>query len=341
MSQDAAPTCRYGFALISFIPHSYVALCALSWGLGAPTTGLPVGAVSLSSLSDQQLELRLEEDTKSLGSLSIGYPHNGRLLNGVTPSDGELFEVVAPDFAYGTKETLLALETAVRSVHREHADTPPLHLGHISKPAGGYLSPHLSHQSGRDVDLGFYYKDKRAWYRRGTSLTLDLPRTWSLIRALITETDVEFIFVDYSIQALLKAYAISKGEDKSWLHKVFTGSGERPAIIRHARGHATHLHVRFYNPVAQANAQRAYPLLLEHELIEPVLVYAQHRVRKGETLGMIARRYGTTVRAIQQANGLRSTLIQAKRVYKIPRRGGPAPVRGPLEFPPRVVPESG
>ena len=61
-------------------------------------------------------------------------------------------------------------------------------------------------------------------------------------------------------------------------------------------------------------------------------------VRKGETLGRLAKRYGTSVKSIQQANGLRGTVIQAKRTYKIPRRGGPAPINEPIEVPERVLP---
>ena len=293
---------------------------------------------SLLALSDGELQKKLESDLHSLGSLSVGLPNNGRLLNGVRPQEGKYFEVVVPDFSWGTEETIEYLRIAVAEVHNVHADTPPLHVGHISKPTGGYLSPHLSHQSGRDVDLGFYYKSKRAWYRRATWETFDAPRTWTLIKALITKTDVEMILIDGSLQRLLRQHAESLGEDKLWLDKVFRGHGERPAVIRHVHGHGTHLHVRFYCPTAQRNAQRLYPLLLDKELIEPVNVYAQHLVKPGETLGRLAKKYGTTVQAIQQANGLRGTTIQAKRVYKIPRQGGPAPVEGPIIFPPRQLP---
>jgi membrane-bound lytic murein transglycosylase D len=50
--------------------------------------------------------------------------------------------------------------------------------------------------------------------------------------------------------------------------------------------------------------------------------YATHRVKRGETLSTIARRYGTTVRAIMARNGLRSSrYIVAGRTLKIPTRG--------------------
>lgn len=43
-----------------------------------------------------------------------------------------------------------------------------------------------------------------------------------------------------------------------------------------------------------------------------------HTVRSGETLGSIARKHGTTVRAIQRANGLSSSVIRAGQRLKIP-----------------------
>ncbi len=57
----------------------------------------------------------------------------------------------------------------------------------------------------------------------------------------------------------------------------------------------------------------------------------QHRVRSGETLSTIARRYGTSVAALQRVNGLgRSNLIRVGQVLVIPGGGGgakpPAPV---------------
>ena len=43
-----------------------------------------------------------------------------------------------------------------------------------------------------------------------------------------------------------------------------------------------------------------------------------HTVRRGETLGGIARRHGITIGAIQRANGLRGTVIRAGQRLKIP-----------------------
>lgn len=330
--------------MITLFLQKCTAAAAVAWSLGA--AGLPAtiafnevpSSVTLADWSDAKLATQLKDNAAPLGSLSVGHPNNGRLFNGVKPKDGELFELVAEDFAWGTTETVSYLKAAVEHVQQQFPGTLPLHVGHISKASGGHLSPHLSHQSGRDVDVGFYYKSKRTWYRRGTDATLDVARTWGLVRAFITETDVDLILVDRSIQVLLRNHAEKIGEDKTWLNEVFGGSPSRPAIIRHARGHATHLHVRFFSPQAQVNAQRAYPFLVKSNLIEAVEVFAYHTVRKGETLGKIAKRYGTSVKEIQRANGMRGTVIQAKKTYKIPKSGGPSPVSGDIVFPPRLLP---
>ncbi|MGB9893953.1 MAG: LysM peptidoglycan-binding domain-containing protein, partial [Candidatus Saccharicenans sp.] len=55
--------------------------------------------------------------------------------------------------------------------------------------------------------------------------------------------------------------------------------------------------------------------------IPPEAVFGWHIVKKGETLGLIARRYRTTVQAIVRLNNLRSsTLIYPGQKLKIPGR---------------------
>lgn len=59
--------------------------------------------------------------------------------------------------------------------------------------------------------------------------------------------------------------------------------------------------------------------------------YLYHKVRSGETLGHIAQRYGVSVAAIRQANGLRGSTIRAGQTLRIPARGAsggaPSPAR--------------
>lgn len=277
----------------------------------------------LAGMTEAEIEERLLKDPASLGPLSVGYTNAGALINGVRMPEDERWELVDPDHAWGTRETIDALTRAIGEVHQRFPASPKLYIGHISARDGGHLSPHRSHQAGRDVDISYFLKAGHRWYQRATAANLDRERTWAFVRALITETDVELILIDSSVQRLLKEHALKIGEDKAWLDDVFQYGSRRPRpLIRHARGHASHIHVRFYSPIAQESGARAYPLLVKHKAIKPRTYYVRHTARKGQTLGTLARMYGTTVKAIQRANGLRTTAIQAKRVYNIPRAGG-------------------
>jgi penicillin-insensitive murein endopeptidase len=299
----------------------------------APTTH------PLDGWSQAELEAALKSEPSLLGPMSVGRPNGGALVNGVPMPDGDGWKIVDPNHAWGTEETVTSLERCIRKVRETYPDAPPLQVGHISRRTGGPLRPHKSHQSGRDVDVGYYYKDARPWFARATPQNLDAERTWAFVRALIVETDVEMILIDASLQRVLRAHAESIGEDSAWLDRVFRGTpGVEPPLIRHARGHATHIHVRFISPVAQETARRLNATLARLGKAPPAFV--MHTAKKGETLGSLARRYGTSVREIQRANGLRSTLIVAKKVYRIPQRGGAVatPVNAPVVVPPRRLP---
>jgi penicillin-insensitive murein endopeptidase len=293
----------------------------------------------LDGVDDAEVERRLLEEPESLGAMSIGQPNSGRLINAVQLPEHKYWERVSPYGAYTTQETIAYLERSLGRVHLRFPDTPKISVGDISLQNGGNFKPHLSHQSGRDVDIGFFYSDGSTWYRRGHAKNLDLARNWAFVRALISETDLRFVLIDYSIQALLREHAEGIGEDPVWLEAVFRGSPGRPALIRHAPGHATHMHIRFYNPIAQETARRCYKALIKHQRIKPPTYYAMHKVRRGETLGKIAKRFGTTVKEIQRANGLRNSLIRAGRVYRIPQKGD-APAPGEVIVPVRLVPPS-
>lgn len=305
--------------------------------LSAVESALPF---SPRSLSDDELAERIATDPHSLGSMSIGAPGSGLQLGSIPLPPAPEWEIIHPGECYGTRETIAFVQTAVRTVGRLFPGTPPLAIGDISHPGGRQLRRHATHQAGRDVDFGFYYKDgKTHWRIPGTATNLDLPRNWALVRALLVFTDVETVLLDWRIQKPLYNYALSIGEDKDWLDGIFQFvKGSSGALIRHVAGHRTHYHVRFFNPEAQELGRRAYPHLVSRKIIDPPVFTIPHRVREGETLGHIARRYGTTVGAIQRANGLSGNLIRAGRTYRIPRSGAAAPPRESILIPPRRLP---
>ena len=203
----------------------------------------------LASLRPAQLDKLLRTSPERLGSASVGAPNRGSLLNGVALEPSPFWSVVRPERSWATAETAASIARAVQVVQRRFSGTPTLYIGDISRKRGGYLRPHRSHQSGRDADIGYYYRDGAAWYRRATAENLDCQRTWALVEALIEGGDVEYIFIDGSVQSLLREHARASGEDPAWLNVVF--GNPRTAIVRHASGHRTHLHVRFHNDVAE------------------------------------------------------------------------------------------
>jgi murein endopeptidase len=323
----------------------FMAASALPHSGGTSGTALrdlppPISQAALLALDENELRSRIDSDPASLGTLSIGTPWGGILLNGIVMPAGRGWEIVNPAESLGTTETVGFIRTAVEKVDEIYPDSPPVAIGDISNPRGGRLNRHISHQAGRDVDIGFYYKNGRGnWHTAGTAANLDVPRNWALVRALLLCTDVETILLDLRIQRLLYTHALSIGEDKAWLDRVFRFvKGANEARIRHVAGHRTHYHIRFFNPLAQELGRRAYPHLLRAGRIKPPVFTASHTVRAGETLGHIARRYGVTARAIQLYNGLPSNLIRAGRTYRIPLKGVAAPPSDGQVMPVRMLP---
>jgi penicillin-insensitive murein endopeptidase len=261
------------------------------------------------------------------------------LFNAVQMPADDRWELVDSANAWGTLETIEYLSRAIVKVHEQFPNSPKLYIGHISARLGGQLAPHVSHQAGRDVDISYFYTAGARWYARADNHNLDLPRTWAFVRALISETDVDLLLIDHSIQNLLLAYARRIGENEEWLRDVFQGRpGKLRALVLHAKGHATHIHVRFYNPTAEESARRLHDALIKHGAVRAPVYYVSHTVKPGETLGMLSRKYNVSVKVIRSANGLRSNLIRARKTYRIPKSGGVRPRPGPVVLPARRLP---
>lgn len=287
------------------------------------TSGGAPASTPFAELSDGEIAARLRADIGAFGPMAIGRPHGGVLIAGLRMPEGANWQLVNPGLAWGTKEAVDALSQAIDAVATRFPNTPPAFIGDISARHGGHLHPHVSHQSGRDVDLSYYLTEGHRWYATANGSNLDRARTWHLIRTLIAESDVDLILVDLQIQRILKAYALEIGEDAGWLDQIFQvgGKSKRPLIF-HAKGHATHLHVRFYSPVAQELGRRAYRFLVARRLISPPTLFITHTVKAGETLSHLALRYKVTTDAIKKANGLTRDVLRVSKSYKVPQTGG-------------------
>jgi LysM repeat protein len=175
----------------------------------------------------------------------------GVLKGGIQLPPGKGYHVKWAAAAWGTSVTVRAIQSAVAEYQRRMPGGPKIHIGDISKRHGGPFSPHLSHQHGRDVDIGYVLEGPLAnetRFKTANATNLDVARTWRLIKAFIDTDQVRYIFMDYRIQKMLYEHALEKGIREELLDELFQyprGRGRSHGIIRHWKGHSNHFHVRF------------------------------------------------------------------------------------------------
>jgi LysM repeat protein len=178
-------------------------------------------------------------------------PQRGRLVNGRRLPNNDAYTIKRAHNVYGTARTIKLIGNVVDSYSRRVPGGPKLRIGDISKDGGGPMTGHLSHQEGRDIDIGLILEGELAdhlHFSGATADNIDLARTWTLIEEFIATGEVRAIYLDYEVQKLLYEHAKSVGVPKSLLDEYFQyprGSGRNHGIIRHWRGHRNHIHVRF------------------------------------------------------------------------------------------------
>ncbi len=286
-------------------------------------------------LSDARLQELWLKDLDALGSISVGFADEGRLINGVHMGEDPAWIRQRPELAWGTKESVDALTAAFRAVHAQFPSSAPARLSHIGNKEGGYLRPHKSHQSGRDADIGFFYKGDTMPGGRNRERMFDAQRNWALLRTLLVNADIQVVLVDRGIQKILRNYALAQGEDATWVDRLFRAG--KASLFQHARRHKDHFHVRFFSPRSQELGRRIQPLLAQRP--EQNLIVT--KVQKGMTLGHIARRYNTTVAAIQRVNHMgKKTFLHLGQRLLIPLRGPctKCPLPPVVVVPPRCLP---
>lgn len=150
--------------------------------------------------------------------------------------------------AWGTFLTINGMIDVLSAHHRAYPDGYALRIDDLSREGGGYLKPHKSHRTGRDIDIRYPLKTGNDKYVRANGKNLDLPRAWDLLHGFLKTNDIIYLFVDYRLQKLLYAHALKQKIPAATLKKWFQyprGKKVLKGIIRHEPGHATHVHVRF------------------------------------------------------------------------------------------------
>lgn len=187
-------------------------------------------------------------------TLSVGSPNRGKLRNGrKLAKEGVGYVRKNDKAAFGTNETVAIMIWLAARMQALYPGTVPLVVGDISAKGGRKLRPHASHQSGRDVDLGYYFKDNQ-YLRRFKNVsrdTMDSEKTWTLIELMLSTHKVQYLFIDRRLHKPLYHEALSRGWSEEELNELFEapmGNRHRHGVIRHQKGHVHHLHVRFYCP---------------------------------------------------------------------------------------------
>ena len=185
-------------------------------------------------------------------SKSIGRPQRGSLENGERLIDGPGWTLMKP-YVWGANSTITHLMTCIPRVRQKWRRAPDVVIGDLSRRGGGFLAPHRSHQNGLDVDIGYYHKGREAptRFRPATPRTIDVVKTWYLLKCFLDTGDVDLVFIDYALQKPLFDYARRHGARRAWLTEHFQyprGSGTARGVIRHSPSHVNHLHIRFKSP---------------------------------------------------------------------------------------------
>jgi murein endopeptidase len=183
---------------------------------------------------------------------AVGAPWAGQLANASKLETGEGYVVKRPARSFGTKHLLEHLRGAIGEVRALYPNVPTLAIGDISAEYGGKISDHRSHQSGLDVDVGFYFTSGAVTTFADAGSAFDLEANWALLAAFTRiaalDDGVQMIFLDYDIQHRLYDFAKRRGTPDHELDYIFQyprGRDELSGLVRHWPGHGNHFHVRF------------------------------------------------------------------------------------------------
>jgi penicillin-insensitive murein endopeptidase len=166
----------------------------------------------------------------------------------------------AGDVRWGLEPLVTMIDRAARQVRRQFPDAVTS-VGHLSRPGGGDLDRHHSHESGRDADVGFFVRTVGgqpllgshfvAFEADGKAPTwpgayFDDAKNWALVSALVTdpEAHVTHIFVAAPLRARLLAYAERMGAPAA----IRMHAAELLQQPHGALPHDDHFHVRIGCP---------------------------------------------------------------------------------------------
>ncbi|MDY0058928.1 MAG: penicillin-insensitive murein endopeptidase [Myxococcota bacterium] len=220
------------------------------WGLAGSAAPEPRPSLPRDPLG------AVSRDSTSLGAANGGELHKAARL----PRRGPHHRVLPgrEGRRHGTTELVGLLQHAAREVATVSKGSV-LGVGNLSLPRGGRIPVSVSHQSGRDADLSFYFLEERTgrpvlqprWRRCAADgrtgdrrYRFDARRNWRLVQALLTypAAGVQWIFVSSPLRELLLAEARAQGAPPELQARA-------AVVLRQPLGslpHDDHFHVRIH-----------------------------------------------------------------------------------------------
>ena len=197
---------------------------------------------------------------KAIRSESIGQTNNGKLRGALSiDADGDFRGI---GFAlHKRRRHIWGVPELVRSIKkcgkyyrklvgpkRGH----PIAIGDLSKRHGGPFPPHVSHQSGRDVDVGIIRKKapKPGVFIHTKPKDMNLYAQWVVVKCFLDDPQTSMIFIEHSLVKALKGEVkrlYKKRRSKLRKYLSFFPGGKRK-VIYGDNDHRSHMHVRINCP---------------------------------------------------------------------------------------------
>ena len=161
---------------------------------------------------------------------------------------------------YGGEELVAVIDQAAKSVATQFPGAM-LRVGNLSRKEGGKIGTSVSHQSGRDADIGLYCTDLDnaavdpprfpEFVEKGGTIIdrsgqylFDTERNWAFVAALLSDPKarVQWIFLDTPLKYAMIDFAVRQGASPKLVEKA------EKVIMRPANSspHAEHFHLRIF-----------------------------------------------------------------------------------------------
>lgn len=170
-------------------------------------------------------------------ALSIGLPNRGRIEKALQLPESNLYTIRFNRLAWGSSLTVRNVQRALAAFRRDSGFRGEIYIGAISQRSGRRLRPHRSHQSGRDIDIRMPAMPHVKGHKLDRN-EVDWHALWVMVDAFVRTDEVQVIFLERKLFPRLRSAGYRMGATDEQMGKVM-------GTIRHAKGHTSHIHVRF------------------------------------------------------------------------------------------------